>query len=230
METIRVLIVDTTDTLKRYFETNRATSDSTNFVFTVIAPQPEHEGLDGIVDRVDAIVFGDKLSPSAIIQFTRFFRSRGVSATILVLTNRRDRAVPRNFQQAGVDDMLGVSEMSTPLFSWTFISLLRQAEVKKKAKEYDVLCERLKGGSESLAVIIHELNNPLSVIRLALYHLENPALPDERKQTLFKMLTESVDRLGTQIDELRTVRRKLSHSFGNPAKLTSSKINKSARA
>jgi signal transduction histidine kinase len=166
--------------------------------------------------KVDAIVFGEKLPASTVVQFSRSVRERGARAPILVLTKQSEAGVPRTYQKAGVDDMFNVAEMKTPLFSWTFMSTLRNAETKKKAKEFDTLQDRLKSANQSLAFITHEINNPISVIRLALYHLQIDDASKGRREALFQMLSENVDKVNKQLDQLRSVRRLLGNGCSGP--------------
>ena len=128
---------------------------------------------------------------------------------ILMLTKQSEARVPRNLRKAGVDDMLNIAEIDTPLFSWTFMSILKQAEIQKKAEEFDVIKNRLQTVNRSLAFITHEINNPLGVIRLALYHLENPNLAKKKKKTFFKLLADNVKKVDAQMEKLQEVRTQL---------------------
>jgi signal transduction histidine kinase len=202
METVRILLIDTSPTFKKLLEATTSAPESVTFEVTVLEP------------RTDEARFDDAGGTAA----SRSFRERGVQSPIFVLTKQTEAGVPRSYQRAGVDDMLSVADMNTPLFLWTFMSTLRQAETKRKAKEFDVLQNRLKSANQTLAFITHEINNPLSVIRLALYHLEAPEISPARRDMLFRMLTESVDKMNTQLDQLRAVRRILANGApGRPA-------------
>ena len=211
METVRILLIDTSSTFKTLLEATSVATESINFDVTVLEPRADEATFEEVSGKVSAIVFGEKLSPSSIVQFSRSVRERGVHVPIVVLTRQSEAGVPRNYQRAGVDDVFNVADMNTPLFSWTFMSTLRQTETKKKAKEFDTLQSRLKSANETLAFITHEINNPLSVIRLALYHLEVPAISSTRRDMLFRMLSENVAKVDTQLEQLRNVRRILSN-------------------
>ena len=87
------------------------------------------------------------------------------------------------------------------------MSAVRFSETENKLREFNSLRSRLKDANEILAMIAHEINNPLIVIRLALFHLENPEMTKSRRIALFRMLSENVDRVDTQVEQLRQVRR-----------------------
>lgn len=215
METVRILLIDTADTFKKLLEATSAVSDSVCFDVTRLEPRGDEATFEEVSGRAGAIVFGEKISPPTVVQFSRSVRERGVQVPILVLTRQSEAGVPRNYQRAGVDDVFNAGDIDTPLFSWTFMSTLRQAERKKKAKEFDALQERLKNANTSLAFITHEINNPLSVIRLALYHLEAPEISKDRREMLFRTLTESVEKVNVQLSQLRNVRRILGNASAN---------------
>jgi signal transduction histidine kinase len=217
MEMVHILLIDTSSTFKKLLEATSNGSESAQFDVTLIQPRGDVETLSEVSRKADAIVFGEKLPTSTVVQFSRSVRERGVRAPILVLTKQSEAGVPRNYQKAGVDDMFNVAEMKTPLFSWTFMSTLRNAETKKKAKEFDTLQDRLKSANQTLAFITHEINNPLSVIRLALYHLQGDAASKGRRDALFQMLSENVDKVNKQLDQLRSVRRLLGNGCSGPS-------------
>ncbi len=181
--------------------------ESPVFEVTLLEPRKDSPAAGAVGAEISAIVFGEKVSPSTVVQYSRTFRTRGILCPILVLTRNSEAGVPRNYQRAGVDDVLNASDMQTPLFSWTFTSTLRHAEMKKKAKEFDALQTRLASANHSLAFITHEINNPLSVIRLALYHLEAPDLTRARREVLLRMVADNIEKMHAQLDQLRSVRR-----------------------
>jgi signal transduction histidine kinase len=217
MEMVHILLIDTSATFKKLLEATSIGSESVHFDVAVLEPHGDVATIGEASRKADVIVFGEKLSSSTVVQFSRSVRELGVRVPILVLTKQSEAGVPRNYQRAGVDDMFNVADMKTPLFSWTFMSTLRNAETKKKAKEFDTLQDRLKSANQTLAFITHEINNPLSVIRLALYHLQVDDASKGRREALFQMLSENVDKVNRQLDQLRSVRRLLGNGCSGPA-------------
>lgn len=227
METLQLLLVDTTELLKNHLEeTSRQGTESSQFLVRRLGPKSEIT--DFMSAPCDAIVFGERLGVATVAQCARSIRSAGIKAPLFALTRISEAGVPRNLQKAGIDEMLNVAELSSPLFSWTFTSLVRQVRDRKKAAEFDQLNGRLEQVGQSLSFITHELTSPLSVIRLVLYHLEAPGLTPQKRETLLKMLSSNVDRVDAQIEELRVVRRRLAN--GAPAEKAAPKVFKAKLA
>src|SRR5713101_9936723 len=134
METVRILLIDTTPLFKTLLEATSVATESVNFAVTVLEPRPDDSSFEEASGTAGAIVFGEKIAPSTVVQMARSVRERGVQVPIFILTRQSEAGVPRNYQRAGVDDVFNAAEMNTPLFSWTFMSTLRQAQTKKKAR------------------------------------------------------------------------------------------------
>lgn len=205
MDTIRILLIDTNGKIKNLIE-DQFKNLSVNLNVTIMKPKKNKEDFKSKCDQFDVILFGEKLAPSVIIQSSQEIRSVNTTIPLLVLTRESEAKVSRNFQKAGIDDILNIVDLSTPLFSWTFMSTLKQAEVRKKANEFDIIRDRLQHVNESLAFITHEMNNPLGMIRLAVYNLGNPELSNPKKAEIYKLLAESVNRVHAQMRELHTIR------------------------
>lgn len=223
MDTIRVLLIDSTDAVKALLDNQLTQSDSLKFDVTLVPPKTVETNSVARKNLWDVILFGDSTPLGNVSQLTKLFRSRGYSVPILMLTNQSEARVPKQLLKSGIDDMLNISEMKTPLFSWTFMSTLKHAEVRKKAEEFDTIRGRLHAVNESLAHITHEINNPLAIIKLALYHLEKQNLPDEKKATYIKLLLDNIGRVDEQMNELKEVRRRLGEDTSMLAKILSAK-------
>ena len=212
---MHILLVDPADQTGTLLHTSLAAGGTNGHSITHLRPRTRREELTAVVQSADLVLFGVRVTSKAIVRLTTMIRGSGSVVPIFVLTPESESGISREFKKAGVDDMLNVAELSTPLIAWTFMSSLKQAEVKKKASEFDVLRDRIKDINDTLARITHDINNPLSIIRLAMYHLENLDLTPERRQSLFKIISDNIDRVHSQTEQLRTVRRHL----GNGAPL-----------
>ena len=177
MNIVRVLLIDSTDAVKALFEKQLSYTDSLKFDVTRVTPKLAEDNAAAGNNGWDVILFGDKMPKTNITQLTKMYRSKGYSTPILLLTRESEAHVPLKLQKSGIDDMLNMAEISTPLFSWTFMSTLKQTEARKKASEFDAIRDRLHIVNETIAVISHEINNPLGIIKLVLYHLNNPRVP-----------------------------------------------------
>ncbi len=209
MKAIRVLLVDTTNAHKQLLERRLANPDSARFIVSYVDVKNAAAVFLDNADQFDIVIFGDKVTPSVVAQQTRAIRARDTILPIFVLTRLSEARMPRNFKAAGVDDMLNVAEIDSPLFSWTFVSVVDQAVLKKKAREYDGMYRRLRSISDSLGALIHDINNPLSVIRLAMYHLENPELSRTKRDTFFKLLLDNLEKVDSRMKDLHVIRRQM---------------------
>jgi signal transduction histidine kinase len=168
-------------------------------------------------------MFGEKVPQTSVIELVRSLRAKNAKLPVFCLTKTSEAKLTPELERAGVDDMMNVAEMRTPLFAWTFQSLLEQVEMRKKAKDYDILRNRLKNIDESLGNLMHKINNPLSIVRLTLYHLDDPGLPQEKRDIFLKMMIESVRKIDTHINELRSIRRQLGEDTTIIAKILAMK-------
>lgn len=209
MKTLQLFLVDATDEHHKLLGKRLQNPDSIRFAVTLSGAKEAESTYRDVVGQVDIVMFGAGILPSAVVQLTKMFRSYNPAVPVFVLTKNGERKVPRSFAAVGVDAALDAGDMGTPLFVWSFISTVEQVVLKKKAKEYDALHERLRSVNSSLATFAHDINNPLSVIRLALYHLENPELPKEKRDTFFKLLLENLTRIEAQMKTLAVIRRQL---------------------
>jgi signal transduction histidine kinase len=226
MDTVSVLLLDTTDIMKLLLEKQLSCAKAFKINVTLAETKYAVETLQENYERWDVILFGENTTPTVVRHFTKLIRARDVKTPILLLTRLSEARVSRNLQKIGVDDMLNIAEINSPVFSWTFMSTLRQAEVRKKAEEFDVIRNRLQQVNSSLAFITHEINNPLSVIRLALYQLTNRELSKPKKELFFKLLVENVGRVDAQLKDLYEVRRQLGEDTSILAKVLSAKATK----
>ena len=112
--------------------------------------------------------------------------------------------ISRLWQKAG---RLKGGKAEGPEAADCFLSAFSPCSLQVQSGSRLYVQSRLKDANEILAMIAHEINNPLIVIRLALFHLENPEMTKSRRIALFRMLSENVDRVDTQVEQLRHVRR-----------------------
>ncbi|HZY09957.1 MAG TPA: hypothetical protein VFF29_02285, partial [Bacteroidota bacterium] len=115
MDTIRVLLIDTNGEIKNLIE-DQFKDSSVNLSVTLMNPKKTREGFKPKCDQFDVILFGEKLSPSVIIQSSQEIRSINTTIPLLVLTRESEAKVSRNFQKVGIDDVLNIVDLSTPLF------------------------------------------------------------------------------------------------------------------
>lgn len=210
MRTIQVLLLDSTSTYKQLLENKTLNPDTLKLCVTHARVKHAEAIFTDVCEQIDVIMFSERVSSLAVVQLTKLFRERKPTVPIFILTKESEVHLSRKYQSAGVDDVLNVAEIDTPLFSWSFTSAIENAILKKKAKAYDAIHIRLQNVNQELTSLIHDINNPLSVIRLALYQLENPDLPKERRATFVKLLVENLKRIEGRMGKLYDIRRKIS--------------------
>ncbi len=226
MQTVRVLLIDTKETVKHLLEKRLLNAYTMKFVVTLLGAREARHTIRDMKGSFDVILFGERTSSTAVVDLAKIVRMRDVNLPIFKLTIESEAKLPHKFEQAGVDDILNVAEITTPLFTWTFQSMLEHADVRKKAKEYDILRHRLEHVSETIGNIIHEMNTPLSVIRLILYHLEKPDLPKDKRETFAQLLAENLQKVDDSMGTLRSIRRQLGEDTTFLAKILSLKAVK----
>lgn len=221
MEVLNVLLIDTALATSKLLERKPSINgEALRLSVTRVGTKLRQQELAASAKEFDLILFGEQVSASVIIQTSKSLRGAGILSPILMLTSN---SLQPKFRTAGVDDALNSADLRTPIFLWTLKSTLRQIEERRKAREFDLIRQRLHNLSKSLAFITHEINNPLSIIRLALYHLENPKLAKGKKEVFFRLLSENVDKVGAQMRELYTIRRLLGNDSHPPTKRSSAK-------
>ena len=223
MQTIRILLIDTRETVKRLLEHELINADSMKFEVTLLTARAVRKSIDHVALDIDAILFGEKTPRAVVVDLTTSFRAREIKIPILLLSRQSEARLHRELRRVGVDDILNIAEMNTPLFSWTFQSLIDQIETRKKAKEYEVLRHRMQSVDGSMGTIIHDLNSPLSVLRLATHQLLNNELADEKRSAYLKLLADNIDRLDIHMDELRDLRKSIGQDSSVLAKILSIK-------
>jgi signal transduction histidine kinase len=225
MKAVRVLLVDTTDKYKKLLEKGQQTADSIKLSITHAGARNAEPLFRESRGEFDIVLLGDKLASSSVVQMARVFRSLNAVIPIFLLTSQVSAQLPQSYRKSGVDDVMDAREIDSPLFTWTFISTVEHTALRKKAQEYDLLNNRLRSVDDSLSTVIHEINNPLSVIRLALYHLSNPDLSKSKRETFLKFLQDNIDRVDSHMKELRLIRRQLGGETATRAKIISIKAS-----
>jgi signal transduction histidine kinase len=154
----------------------------------------------------DLVLIGEKNSTQKAIHVAKLLRQNNYRMPILQLSIQSEAKLSHDQKTSGIDDILNTVEISLPTFSWTLTSLLKKSEIQKKAEEFDEIRHDLININTKLADITHEINNPLGVIRLALFQLQKKFSSEDEYRKYVQMITDSVTKINAQIKELRNVR------------------------
>lgn len=157
----------------------------------------------------DLVFIGEKVATNNVIHVANLLRGKNFRMPLILLTSQSEAILSQSQKSTGIDHVLNIAEVSLPTFSWTFSSLLKESEVQKKAEEFDSIRVKIMSINSVLAHITHEINNPLGVIRLALFQLQSKSKPDESTAKYFKMITDNVNKLEEQIQALRSAREEM---------------------
>ena len=207
MEALRVLLIDNSVTAKEALDRAPIARSSRELDVTLVSARNGNGQAGQPLAGADVILIGEKLSRKKVLEWSAKLRSMGYGCPILLLTRQSEARLPAAFHEAGVDDLLNIADISTPLFSWTFSSTIQAVVERRKASEYDYLRDRLNAIKRSLSALMHELNTPLSIIRLAVYHLEN-SNPTRGKRDLYhSVMVENIERIESKLKDLYHIRR-----------------------
>lgn len=208
MEPIKILLIDLSPATKEALDRAPLGRASPELDVTLVSARNGH-GEAVQPPAADVIFLGEKLSRKKVIEWTGKLRAMGYGCPLLLLTRQSEARLPAAYHEAGVDDLLNIADISTPLFSWTFTSTIRAIIERRKASEYDYLRDRLNSIKRSLSTLMHDLNTPLSVIRLAVYHLEHSKPPRAKRDLYHSLMIENVERIEDKLKDLYHIRRLL---------------------
>jgi signal transduction histidine kinase len=209
MEAIKVLLIDNSVSTKEALDRAPLGKSSTELEVTLLPARNGNGSADRAMPGADVVLIGEKISRKKVIEWAGKMRAMGYGCPILLLTRQSEARLPSAMHEAGIDDMLNIADISTPLFSWTFTSTIRQIIERRKASEYDYLRDRLNAIKRSLSTLMHELNTPLSAIRLAIYHLEHSNPPRAKRDLYHTLMVENVERIEEKLRDLYHIRRLL---------------------
>jgi signal transduction histidine kinase len=116
---------------------------------------------------------------------------------MIMLTGQDAREVDLEAMRCGAMDYLVKGQINGALLERS----IRHSIARKRTEE------ALRGKDEFLAMLAHELRNPLAPIRTALYLLDMPQLSPERAGQAREVLKRQVDHLVRLVDDLLDVSR-----------------------
>jgi nitrogen-specific signal transduction histidine kinase len=71
------------------------------------------------------------------------------------------------------------------------------------SNEYEEQLENLKAGVREIS---HEINNPLGIIRMAVYFLQSTNPVGEKREHYFKVIDEGLERIEQSLQQLKYLR------------------------
>ena len=209
MNSLYIAIVEPTELQTEVLEKQLSSALREKTILQRINLKEFESSLPTIQHIYDLVLIGEKNSSPKAIHAAKLLRQNNYTMPILLLTIQSEAKLSHNQITAGIDDILNTVEITLPTFSWTLTSLLKKSEIQKKADEFDEIRHDFIDINTQLATITHEINNPLGVIRLALFQLQSKLGSDENYKKYTQMITDNVTKIETQIKQLRDVREKM---------------------
>ena len=80
---------------------------------------------------------------------------------------------------------------------------MESIQPQHQSKEVFEQLENLKAGIREAA---HEINNPLGIIRMAIYFLQTTNPTGEKREHYFKVIEEGLERIEQNLQRLKTLR------------------------
>ncbi len=225
MKIVRVLFVSGPRDSKDLFDPGQYQGETIRIQVTHTTADQAEDVFDDIHDNLDIILFSGSLQTARVVQFTRYFRERKSSIPVFLLVTEDQTKLSRALKRAGVDDVLCKADIDSPLFAWTFTSTVEHATMRKKALEYDVLHGKLVEFKKGFGKMVHDINSPLSVIRLALYHIDNSELTQEKKDSYLRLLIDNIRKVEARIGEFQTLKRHLDGDRATRTRILSIRSN-----
>lgn len=209
MDSLYIAIIEPTELQTELMENQLSSALGEKTILQKISLKEFENSLPTIHPIYDLVLIGEKNTSSKSIHIAKLMRSNNYNMPILLLTNQSEAKLSHTQNVSGIDDILNIVEITLPTFSWTLTSLLKKSELQKKAEEFDEIRHELIDINTQLAGITHEINNPLGVIRLALFQLQNKLGSDENFNKYIQMINDNTSKIESQIKQLREVREKM---------------------
>ncbi len=204
-----IAIIDPTDLSNEFLENKLSSSLKEKVILQRDTDQSIVSSLINKYVLFDLVLLGEKLETESSVSIAKFFREKNFNMPILQMTKVSEAKLTFTEREAGIDDTLNIVELDLPTFPWTLLSVLKSSEIRKKADEFDTIRNNLAALNTSLTSITHDINNPLGVIRLAIFQLQNQNLTEENKNKYIKMVNDNLDKIEVQISNIRMTRTKI---------------------
>lgn len=221
MDRLRILLIDNSEGTHKLLQDQLHKIHSARFDVDLVNSKLEDPAAPAKAMTCDAVLFGEHVSGPTVARLTKHLRSSGVNAPVVVLTRQSEAHVNASLRKAGVDDMLNVADIDSPVFGWTFLSTLKHVGIRRKAQEFDSLQLRLQQVNDALTHITHELSTPIGTIRSVIDRAEHGSLSSKNKAAVLHALAENVNKVDEQLKELMHIRQRL----GETTKVVNKALN-----
>jgi CheY-like chemotaxis protein len=208
MTTIQILLIDDKTTIKPPLEHSLTSIESASFHVDFLLARDSERYLRASRKMYDVILLGEKLSESMIVKLARLLRKKGSAAHIILLTRNTDEEISPRLRRAGIDDLLNVAEINTPIFGWTFLSTLSYADSRKGAEGFLALQKRLHTIHDSMKHVSNGMRAPIRLLRALLSKMKGQELTDRARKTVLSM-DKAVGGIDRGLEEMLELRERL---------------------
>ena len=215
---IRVLLID--DDRDDYLLTRDLFAELPGGRFRLDYIATYEEGLASICQGVyDVCLLDYRLGPRTGLELLRELHDKGCGIPIILLTGQGEYAIDREAMRAGAADYLEKAGLTPTILERSIRYALQQrrheAELEEKvrerteelAKANDRLREEARRKNDFIAMLAHELRNPLAPIRNALEIMRLTGNDPEAVEQGRAMLERQVGQMVRLIDDLLDVSR-----------------------
>lgn len=209
METTTVLIVEPTELPFDTIQVQFKKALKNNVLIDNIHYSQINNFVKNKIPIYDLILIGELIDIPDTINTSKTLRQNSFYMPIILLTQVQDSKLTIQQIEAGIDDYLNIYELESETFAWSITSLIQKSEIKQKAEEFEAIRGKIINLYTELARITHQINNPLGVMRLAIFQLQKKVDNDESLLKYIQMISDNIDKIETQIIDLRKVREEM---------------------
>ncbi len=209
METISILIIEPTELAFETLSNQFKKALKNNIILDKVNYQTIQDFIKDKIPIYDLVLIGELIEPKETIKISGLLRQSGFYMPLILLTQVQDTKLTIQQIEAGIDDCLNVYEFESETFAWSLTSLIQKSEIKQKAEEFETIRAKILSLYTALAKITHEINNPLGVMRLAIFQIKNKSNNDESLNKYIQMISDNIDKIESQISDLRKVREEM---------------------
>lgn len=206
---VHVLLVENTSLLKPRLEKSLSAIKSARFKIEAVDARFAGVNFYFAKRPTDVVLFSNKLSPHVVANLARAYRAQGHAGHLIMLTQQSEARVPLKLKNAGIEDILNVVEIETPVFGWTFISAVLAMGMKKKAEGYEDIQQRLQLVNNALDHLTKSMSEPLESLHKVSEELGKNGRTKIRPGVLRRHLAENVASMDRFMKELLDIGARL---------------------
>jgi len=205
--TLKVLLIEDNPGDRRLIREMLTGSSISPFVLE------ESESLSDGLERLSSGFFGAVLLDLSLgetqgIATFRAVHDRARGIPVVVLTGLNDEELAAESLKAGAQDYLVKGQVNRSLLARSLRYAVERGHIEEQLRQRaHELAESGRRKDEFLAILSHELRNPLSPLIMAVELLRKPVLGDEERQWAQEMIERQVRTVSRLVDDLLDISR-----------------------